>query len=490
MGSIEIVGLGPGAPGAVPTGALEALRRPVRRFLRTAVHPVVPWLTEQGISFESLDWAYQQADSFDQVYQAIAGVVIEAARAGDVVYAVPGHPRVAERSVDLVLEAAGSAGIPTRVGPGASCVDAICAAIGHDPARGLCVLDALALPPSPPTAEGGLSIVLQVYERDVASDLKLWLMNWFDDERPVWAIRAAGVPGEERLEQMPLHELDRRFAWDHLASIAWATPRTVGGPASIERLMNTVVRLRGPGGCPWDQEQTHASLRPFVVEEAFEVAEAIDDGNPHKLREELGDLLLQVALHATIAQERNDFDLAGVQDAIVDKLIRRHPHVFGGKPARNSAEVRERWRTLKEAERGIPNSVHDAVPAALPALMRATRIGERAAGVGFDWTCLEEAWRKVGEEVAELEAAWRRGDAAAGADELGDCLFALCNVARFLKVDPEGALGAALAKFNRRFRAVERRATSAGLDLRRMTPERLEALWQQAKREEHEGGTL
>ena len=258
----------------------------------------------------------------------------------------------------------------------------------------------------------------------------------------------------------------------------------------FEDLVAVVRRLRGPGGCPWDREQTASSLRPCILEEAYEVLDAIGNAEaaPAALRDELGDLLLQVVMQADIAAEAGQFTIDDVVAGLIDKMTRRHPHVFGDAVVKDSADVIRRWSEIKAAERarsGAPDpSVLSGLPPELPALHAAARMGEKAARVGFDWPGPRDALAKVREELAELEDALAAGDGAAVEHELGDTLFALASVARLADQSPEMALRSALARFARRFQAVEVSVRASGRDIHALTPDELEALWVEAKRTE------
>jgi MazG family protein len=251
---------------------------------------------------------------------------------------------------------------------------------------------------------------------------------------------------------------------------------------AFDELVQIMARLRAPGGCPWDREQTHASIRKYVIEEAYEVAEAIDHGDARELCAELGDLLLQVVFHAEMAREDGRFDVEDVCRAIVDKMRRRHPHVFGDVTVSGADEVVRNWEQIKARERGAAASIIDGVPRALPALQRAERLGDKAARVGFDWLDAAAVLAKVDEERAELGEALAGGEPARIADELGDLLLATANLARKLDLEPERALSSALDRFERRFRSVERTARTEGQDLAAMPADELDRRWQEAKR--------
>lgn len=250
-----------------------------------------------------------------------------------------------------------------------------------------------------------------------------------------------------------------------------------------QRLLETVRRLRGPDGCPWDREQTLASLKPYLIEEAYELLDAIDSGDPDQHREELGDVLLQVALQAQIRAEQNAFDFDRVADGLASKLIRRHPHVFGETEARDSAEVLRNWDRMKAAEsdKARARAISDGLPRGLPALQKAERIQARAARVGFDWPSVKGVLDKVREEIDEIEEADARGDKAGLREEIGDLLFALANLARHEGIHAEEALQDASAKFIRRFEAMESRIRATGRSLDDCTLEEMDAHWNAVK---------
>ena len=258
--------------------------------------------------------------------------------------------------------------------------------------------------------------------------------------------------------------------------------------AGFQRLVDLMRRLRAKDGCAWDREQTLESLRPFVIEETYEVVDAIDRGDADALRDELGDFLLEAVFLAQISTERGDFDISDSLRAIGDKLVRRHPHVFdaqaGDGPVPDAGEVKRRWEAIKADEQraaGLPASALGSIPESLPALLRAYRLGKRAATVGFDWPDATGVDAKVAEELRELAQARAAGSAADVEEELGDLLFAIANLARHLDVDPESALRAANRKFSRRFAELEARLRERGVELRDSTIEELEAEWARVK---------
>ncbi len=259
---------------------------------------------------------------------------------------------------------------------------------------------------------------------------------------------------------------------------------------AIERLLSIMERLRGPGGCPWDREQTMRSLRPYVLEETYEVLEAMDAGDPREHCEELGDLLLQIVFQAQLAKEEGRFDFADVAEAISNKLVARHPHVFGDADVKDADAVLRQWAALKREERrakGRGDSVLEGVPREMPALARADRLTEKAGRVGFDWPDAAGAREKVSEEIGELDEALGRGDSEAIEHEMGDALFALANLSRKLGVAPEEALRGAVGRFIDRFGHVERELARRGVAHGKATLAEMDALWEEAKSLERQG---
>jgi tetrapyrrole methylase family protein/MazG family protein len=478
--AITIVGLGPGGAGMLTVEAREALSAAREVWVRTARHPIVDELPE--IAWKPMDSFYEQEDDFSEVYKAIAAEVLRLAeRPEGVCYAVPGSPRVGESTVPQILAGAEKRGLAVRMVEGLSFIEPILGALGVDALEGLYVSDAVELaarhhPPFPPSAH---ALIAQLFSRALASEVKLTLMNQYPEEHPVRLIHAAGTPGQS-VEEIPLHEIDRSERTAHLTTL-YIPPL----PGALEEFQETIAHLRAPEGCPWDREQTHLSIRGNLLEEAYEVLEALDREDPRELAEELGDLLLQILLHAQIATEAGDFRMADVIGGIDEKIHRRHPHVFGSARVDGVGEVLSNWEQIKAEERNGKEKggkgLFDGVPPALPALEQAVSYQKRAARVGFDWPTIEGVKAKVAEELAELEAA---GDEKEREHELGDVFFAVVNLARWLKVDAESALRESNARFRERFGYVEAAAARLGKALKDMTLEELDAMWEEAKKGE------
>lgn len=480
--TVTIVGLGPGELDDLSRKAFRTLRQAEMVYLRTAQHGCVSCLPQNNVRYESFDSLYESADDFEQVYETITARVLAAAEQGDVVYAVPGDPLVGESTTTRLLAAAKQAGIPVEIVNGISFVEPTLALLGIDALDGLQVIDALqvATMHHPPINPDQAALLGQVYSQSVASDVKLTLMNQYPDEFPVQLIHAAGTP-DAVVEHLLLHAIDQSQHIGHTTSLFVPA---LGGMSSFEQAQEIIAHLRAPEGCPWDRKQTHDSLRQFLIEEAYEVLDAIESGDTDSLYEELGDLLLQIVLHTQIAIDDGEFRMADVISHINAKMVRRHPHVWGDVDADDPDQVVTNWEALKRQEKASNGKADeyllDSIPKGLPALLQAHQYQARAAKVNFDWPQVDDVVAKVREEMNELLNA---DTPEQRAEEMGDLLFVLVNWARWLKVEPETALRKANAKFYRRFRYIEQQVRAAGKQLSDHTLAELDALWDAAKSE-------
>ena len=474
--AIIIVGLGPGNPAHLTREAWEILTRASEVHLRTRRHPTVAGLPRHLV-LHSFDDLYEALDDFSAIYDTVADRILElGSREAGVVYAVPGHPLIGESSVLRIVDRARAQAMQVEIVDGLSFVEPVLSLLGTDGLHGLQLADAtdLATAHHPALDPGRPALIGQLYGQRLASEIKLTLMNAYPEEHQVILVRSAGMPGAERLG-LALYELDRGIDIDHLTTL-YVPPLT--GAAGMDAVQDTIAHLRAPDGCPWDREQTHRSLRENLLEETYEVLAALDAEDDDKLCEELGDLLMQIAMHVQIATEEGAFRLADVANHIDTKLRRRHPHVFGDMEVEGSEEVLRNWEVIKAGERTSAGDEQASrlagVPAILPALARAQSLAERAARHGFDWPDLAGALDKVDEELRELLTAEGSEEQE---HELGDLLFSLVNVARRLDIDAESALRLACDRFTRRYTAMEQEARARGLDLPEMTPEDQEVLW-------------
>ena len=480
---IIILGLGPGDPGQLTRQAWQTLEQAQEIYLRTRQHPVVDGLPE-SLRVHSFDDLYAGGESFDAVYaQIIERVLALGRRPQGVVYAVPGHPYVAETTAPEIVRRARQEGLPVRVIEGLSFLEPTLTALELDPFDGIVLVDALDLAaghtPSFPTHAPAL--VAQLHSRAVAADVKLTLMALYPDEHPVKLVHAAGTR-HEQVEHLALYEIDRSLRVGLLTSL-YVPP--LGASTSFEALQEVVAHLRAPqGGCPWDLEQTHRSLRSSLLEETYEALAAIDAEDIDGMREEFGDLLLVILMQTQIATDDGEFNAAEVLHGIHTKIVHRHPHVFGDTQVAGVAGVLQNWEKLKAQERKANGkteaSLLDGVGSALPALMQAEQYQQRAARVGFDWPDLSGVIAKLEEELREVHAA---EDDEERQGEIGDLLFAVVNLARWYKVDPESALRECNRRFRWRFSYIERAARQQGRAVSELSLDEMESLWQEAKRQ-------
>ena len=466
-----VAGLGPAGPDLLTAATTSALERIAVRFVRTARHPAASAVTG-ATSFDSL---YEESATLEDVYAGIVEALVAAASAapsGEVLYLVPGSPAVAERTVEL-LRADGR--VELDVLPALSFLDLAWARLGVDPlAAGVRLVDGRRFAEDA-AGERGPLLVAQCDSAAVLSDVKLAVD---DPPATLTVLQRLGLP-DESVSEVAWDDLDRVVEPDHLTSL-WIASLAAPVASELVRFAELVRTLRQR--CPWDREQTHASLTRHLLEEAYETVEAIEglaavdgdsgEGMDH-LEEELGDLLFQVCFHTTLAAEAGHFTLADVAKGIHDKLVHRHPHVFGSVQADTAGQVVANWDRIKAEEKGRA-SVMDGIPSALPSLLHAAKVQRRAASLGFDWESVEGAYPKVAEELEELQAE-------PSEEELGDLLFAVVNVARHLGFDPEAALRGATGKFRVRFTAVEGLARGRGLDLATLDLAGLDALWDEVK---------
>jgi tetrapyrrole methylase family protein / MazG family protein len=481
---IEILGLGAGDIDQLPLGVYKKLSHHNRLFLRTKEHPVVRELEKEGVAYISFDDIYEANDQFEAVYEEICRRLLEEANDGPIVYAVPGHPLVAERTVQMLLELQNRGEVIIEIVGGQSFIDALFQALKIDPVEGFQLLDGTSLKKEQLQIQQHM-IISQVYDRFVASEVKLTLMELLPDEYPVTIVTAAGS-SEENLKEVQLFELDREVTLNNLTSL-YVPPvkEELLLRKQFSNLRNIIATLRGPDGCPWDKKQTHESLKKYLIEESFEVIDAINRRDEDLLIEELGDVLLQVLLHAQIGEDEGFFTIDDVIEGISDKMVRRHPHVFGTEKAQNAEEVVTLWDDIKRQEKGKAESLLDTVGFEIPNLIRAYEIQKKAAAVGFDWEDITPALGKVQEEIKELEQELGKPTVndKLVMDEFGDILFALVNVARFLKIQPEEALFRANEKFKRRFQYIENRVKESEKTFSDYSLEELDQYWDEAKKQ-------
>lgn len=473
MRTILIISIGPDAPELLTLQACQALREASPLLVRTQHHGACRWLSSQGIVFQSLDALYEDADSFDAFNeQAAQRIETMADSAQTFAYAV------ADAYTDETVAALRRRGNALRVVAGVTqaalaCGRALSCAVNTAP--GLTVIPAVealhtTLDPSVPL------VVTELNSRLLAGEVKLHLLELYPPQMQV-------LLGDEPIA---LEALDRQAAYSHLSCVYVPhSPMAERSRYTFGDLLDVMRRLRDPqNGCPWDREQTHETLRQYVIEEAYEVVDAIAQGDMNSIADELGDVLLQVVFHAQVAKEHGEFDISDVTTAICHKMITRHVHIFGDVVCNTPEDVVKSWEAIKKKEKGLRATadVMRDVPGHLPALMRAYKIQGKAHQVGFDWNTAEQALAKVREETDEVLAALDGDGGLEG--ELGDLLFAAVNTARLAGIEPEVALGGATEKFIRRFSQMEKAIEADGKTFAGMTLSEMDAYWDNVKRQE------
>lgn len=488
IGDLKIIGLGPGKFKDLTLAAYEALQKADKLFLRTREHPITTQLVEKGIEFATFDEIYERESEFKNVHKKIVQEIEDQLKAKrEVSYAVPGNPLITEETVQYLL-----AKVPeqkTEIIPGRSCLEALFWLLGIDPAEKMQILAGPSFEQSAIQPEQDL-ILTQVYNQSIASDIKLSLLEIYPESHLIQVVKAAGVPKLQNSVEIPLYKLDRLEWINHLTNI-YIPPLESESEVNLNKLddfytlVSIMERLRGPEGCPWDLKQDHDSLRPYLIEETYEVLERIETKDITGLCEELGDLLLQVVFHAQVAKEERNFEIGDIIYSISEKMIRRHPHVFGAEDLSTANDVLKKWKEIKASEKSkrVEEDSILEVTAGLPALMEAQKVQEQVAEVGFDWPEIEGAIEKLEEELKEFKVALVEAEAVSIKEELGDVLFAIVNVGRFLDLNLELVLRDATQKFRERFKYIESEVKGNNNKLQDMSLDKLESLWQEAKEE-------
>ena len=478
---IEVIGLGAGDINQLSIGVYKKLlNSEAIVYTRTLDHPVITDLQQEGVRFYSFDKIYEETEDFAGVYEKISTYLLDKAKDGPVIYTVPGHPMLAERTVQLLLE---QDEVPVEISGGQSYLDALFTSLEIDPIEGFQFVDGTSFERRQLNYEQHL-VFCQVYDSFIASEVKLSLLEDLPPEYEVTIVEAAGTENEQ-LTKLRIEDLDRTVEVSNLTSVYVPPIQHDELSHRFSRLVEVIAALRGPGGCPWDQKQTHESLRAHTIEEVYELIDAIDQEDDDNITEELGDLLMHVVLQSQIGADSGYFSIEDVILSATEKMIHRHPHVFGDVQVDSAAEVLTNWDALKQQEKGKQReSILEGVPKHLPALAKAAKIQQKAAKVGFDWAEAKDVWAKLEEEVKEVEAAITSGVAEDIEDEFGDVLFVLANLTRFYQINAEVALNRANRKFTSRFKHIEQRIKRQGKRLEEATLDEMEAYWQEAKESE------
>lgn len=476
---ITIIGLGPGGKDLLSVKAYELiLTKDV--ILRTSIHPCVEEF--EDIEFDSFDYLYDESEDFRTVYETIAEILIEDSKEEHIYYAVTGNPLFHEKSVQLILEKAPEEGIEVEIVPGISYIDTIADDLEVDfGEEGLLLIDSYDLIDDKITANPNVGVLIgEVFNSFVLSEVKLSLMKYYRDDTEVILISHSGRK-EKKLIKTPLYELDHYEA-DHLTSIF--IPKQEDLVRTFDDLYMITKVLRSPEGCPWDREQTHESLKRYLIEETYEVIDALDKEDMENLQEELGDLLFEILIHSVIAEEKGDFNIFDVLEGISEKMIRRHPHVFGNLSVSSSEDVLPLWDEVKAKEKKKMSFTEEMenIPKGTPELIISDKIQRKAKKIGFDWDDPLPALDKVSEEVGEVrEAIEDKSSIEHLREEIGDLLFACVNVARLCDIEPDEALRLANKKFINRLKKMDVKAQKEGKNLSELSLDQLEELWESVK---------
>jgi len=472
---ITIVGLGPGSIDDLSLKAWRTIEKTRTLYLRTKRHSCVAEFPNhlKCISFDDL------SDDPDTIANEIIKVAMSPR---DVVYAVPGDPLVGEATVTRLLKLASDDNIDVEIVNGISFIEPMLSTIGVSALDGLQIFDALAIAPvyHPPINPEFPALVAHVNHQEIASNVKQTLMNQYPDNFAVKLIHMTGVSAVQ-VEDLPLHEIAGSTQFSTMTALYLPA---LGELTSFESFQNIIAQLRSPEGCPWDIKQTHQSLRQFLIEEAYEVLETIDDNDPDSLVGELGDLLLQIVLHTQIAIDDGEFYMSDILREVNEKMIRRHPHVWGDVDVNGDPnQVTANWDDIKKAEKGDTadtwESILDGVPKGAPALFVSHKYQHKAAKIGFDWDDVSGVQAKAAEEYNEILTAESDEERI---KEIGDLMFVLVNWLRWLNVeDPESLMREMNAKFYGRFTYVEKQATQNGKTLADYSLDEMDMWWNEAK---------
>lgn len=484
MAKIYIIGLGPGSINDLTLDAVKEIESGRKNFLRTKSHPTVEYLENKKIDYKSFDSIYEESENFERVYKTIADELEKELKKGeDINYLVPGNPMVAESAVKILLER----NLDIKIISGISFIEPILELVQRDPINGLQILDGLVFNINNININMD-TLITQVHNEFIISEIKIILGEVYGDEFIVNYIQNAGIDGQEINREIPIYKLDRIEKPNLLTSLY--IPKIEKKSEDIfdfKDILDIMTMLRSEDGCSWDREQTHESIRSSMIEEAYEAVDAIEEKDTNGIIEELGDVLLQVIFHSQIASEEGTFNIYDVTSTLGEKLIYRHPHVFSNasekKELENSDDIVYNWDVLKHKRRNFKtySEILKDIKG-LPSLLRSYKVQKQAAKVGFDWTDISGPIEKIKEEYNEIiEAIDNSSGNNRIEEEIGDIIFSVVNLSRFLGIDPEVALNSSINKFIRRFEYIEDQAIKLNKDLKEMTLEEMDEFWDAAK---------
>lgn len=483
MNKITVVGLGAGDFDQLPMGVYKTIKNATKLYVRTLDHPVISELAKEDVTFISFDEVYEKHGSFLPVYEEITQTLIEASKEEDIIYAVPGHPLVAEMTIQLLVAAEKNKEIELSIEGGQSFLDAIFGALRIDPIDGFQLVDGSTFSIHHVNMNNHL-LIAQVYDQMSASNVKLTLMEKYPDEYPVTIVTAAGS-SEEILKTVPLYELDHVAEINNLTTVYVApVENSQEALKEFSTLREIMAKLRGPNGCEWDKAQTHESLKRYLLEETHEALQAVDEGDIDHIIEEFGDLLMIIFMNAQIGEDDGLFNLEDMIESINKKMMRRHPHVFGDVQVSSVEEINANWERIKKEEHGEDASDESVLKGeyrAESAIQTSYNYQRKAAKLSFEWATNEQFWSKAEEEWAEFKSAIESGTKEQQLDEFGDVLTTLINLARHYKISAEEAMIHANAKFARRFQFVEQQVKNHNKQFEDFTLTELNEFWKQAK---------
>lgn len=483
MNKITVVGLGAGDFDQLPMGVYKTIKNATKLYVRTLDHPVIKELAKEDVTFISFDEVYEKHGSFLPVYEEITQTLITASKEEDITYAVPGHPLVAEMTIQLLVEAEKNKEISLSIEGGQSFLDAIFGALRIDPIDGFQLVDGSTFSIHHVNMNNHL-LIAQVYDQMSASNVKLTLMEKYPDEYPVTIVTAAGS-SEEILKTVPLYELDHVAEINNLTTVYVApVENSQEALKEFSTLREIMAKLRGPNGCEWDKAQTNESLKRYLLEETHEALQAVDEGDIDHIIEEFGDLLMIIFMNAQIGEDDGLFNLEDMIESINKKMMRRHPHVFGDVQVSSVEEINANWERIKKEEHGEEASNESILKGeyrAESAIQTSYNYQRKAAKLSFEWVTNEQFWSKAEEEWAEFKSAIESGTKEQQLDEFGDVLTTLINLARHYKISAEEAMIHANAKFARRFQFVEQQVKNHNKQFEDFTLTELNEFWKQAK---------